>query len=77
MSNVLDDGTYEAIAFDADNDGDTVTVELTIIAGDHKGEVLSIRGDASALGVGDALDLLGVPATVIVTDGRPQVEFET
>lgn len=73
MAGVLDDGTYEAIVFDSDEDGHAVTVELTIIAGDHKGEVISVRGTFD----GDALDLLGVPATVTVTAGQPQVSFDT
>lgn len=70
---MLDDGTYEAIVFDADDDDDAVTVELTIIAGDHKGEVISVRGAFD----GDALDLLGVPATVTVADGQPSVSFDS
>lgn len=71
---MLDDGIYEALVFDADDDGDGVTIELTIIAGEHKGEVLSIR---SADFDGDPLDLLGVPATITVADGAPSVTFET
>lgn len=67
---MLDDGTYEALVFDADDDG---TVELTILAGEHKGEVVSLR---STDRVGDPIDLLGVPATIEVVDGTPSVRFE-
>lgn len=70
---MLDDGSYEALVFDADEGPEGVTVELTIIAGEHKGEVISIRSDTFD---GDALDLLGTPAAVVVTDGRPSVTFE-
>lgn len=70
---VLDDGTYEAMVFDATDTDGGVTVELTIIAGEHKGEVVSVRSDDWA---GDSLDLLGVPATITVVDGRPSVTFE-
>lgn len=71
---VLEDGDYDAIVFDADVDlGGALTVELTIIGADHKGEVVSLRTDGWS---GDALDLLGVPATITVADGAPSVHFE-
>jgi hypothetical protein len=71
---VLDDGTYDALVFDADEaDGGGVAVELTILAGAHKGAVVSV---VSHDWEGDALDLLGIPATLVVTEGRPQVTFE-
>lgn len=70
---MLDDGTYEALVFGADDGDPGVVVELTVVAGDHKGEVVSIRSDDWD---GDAIDLLGVPATIVVTDGRPAVRFE-
>jgi len=71
---VLDDGTYDALVFDADERPEGgVAVELTILAGKHKGEVVSI---VSTAWTGDALDLLGIPATLTVTGGEPQVTFE-
>lgn len=71
---MLEDGTYDALVFDADDaDGGGVAVELTIISGAHKGEVVSV---VSHDWHGDALDLLGIPATLVVADGRPQVTFE-
>ncbi len=71
---MLEDGTYDALVFDADDaEGGGVAVELTIIAGDHKGAVVSV---VSPDWQGDALDLLGIPATLVVTGGRPQVTFE-
>ena len=70
----LPDGTYDAIVVDAsEGDDGSVAVDLTIIAGDAKGEVVTLR---SADLAGDPLDLLGVPATLTVTDGRPSVRFE-
>jgi hypothetical protein len=70
----LADGTYDALAVDArEGDDGSVTVELTIVAGLAKGEVVSLR--ATGL-VGDPLDLLGVPATITVADGVPSVRFE-
>ena len=55
---MLQDGTYDALVFDADEaEGGGVAVELTILAGDHKGEVVSV---VSHDWRGDALDLLGI-----------------
>jgi hypothetical protein len=82
---VLDDGTYDAIVVDAgavdpaaDAAGDTagtgaVSIELTIVAGPAKGEMVTVIGHN--LG-GDPLDLLGVPATLTVTDGAPALRLE-
>ena len=71
---MLEDGTYDAIVFDAEETpSGATTVELTVLAGEHKGEVVSLHTDAWA---GDALDLLGIPATVTVVDGAPSVRFE-
>jgi hypothetical protein len=71
---VLEDGVYDAIVFDADEQADgPVTVELTILSGEHKGEVVSMRADSWS---GDVMDLLGIPATITVTDGSPSVRFE-
>jgi hypothetical protein len=71
---VLDDGTYDALVFDAEERPEGgVAVELTILAGAHKGEVVSV---ASPDWTGDPLDLLGIPATITVADGQPSVTFE-
>ena len=71
---MLDDGDYDAIVFDAEeSDGGGVTVELTILAGEHKGEVVSMRTETWS---GDVLDLLGIPATITVAAGSPSVRFE-
>ena len=71
---MLQDGTYDALVFDADEtEGGGVAVELTILAGEHKGEVVSV---VSHDWQGDALDLLGIPASLVVTGGRPRVTFE-
>lgn len=74
MDAVLDDGTYDAIVFDADtDDAGTVTVELSILAGERKGEVVSLQTVDWA---GDPVDLLGIPATITVAGGTPSVRFE-
>lgn len=71
----LDDGTYDALVVDAESgDEGWCRIELTILGGAHKGEVVAVRTD----GITDesALDLLGIPATLVVADGVPRVAFE-
>ena len=74
MAEVLEDGDYDALVVDATPvDDGSCRVELTIVAGPHKGEVVTVRGT----GLADrAIDLLGVPATITVSDGAPRVRFE-
>ena len=73
---MLPDGSYEAFVLDAvevdDAEPGSVRVDITIISGPAKGNVLSVRGHA---GGGDAVDLLGVPATLVVLAGEPRLEL--
>lgn len=70
----LPDGSYDALVVDAaEGDDGSVAVELTIVAGPTKGEVVALR---TAHLAGDPLDLLGMPATITVTGGVPSVRFE-
>jgi hypothetical protein len=71
---VLADGTYDALVVDATpDDGGGIALELTILAGEHKGELVTVH----AAGLDrDALDLLAVPATMTVVDGEPSVALE-
>jgi hypothetical protein len=70
----LADGTYDALVVDTrENDDGTIAVDLTIIAGPAKGDVVTLR--ATGLD-GDPLDLLGVPATITVAGGEPSVRLE-
>jgi hypothetical protein len=70
---VLDDGTYDVIVVDAEARADGLHLELTILGGAHKGEVVSMR--ATGLEV-DEVDALGTPGTLTVTDGQPTVTLE-
>lgn len=73
---MLDDGTYDALVVDATpRDEGGVSLELTIVAGPAKGEVVTIVARALP-GDPDPLDLLGIPATLTVTDGAPSVRLE-
>ena len=71
----LDDGAYDVIVVDVDasRDSAAVRVELTIVSGPHKGEVISVRTTAFE---GDPVSLLGIPGTLVVEAGRPAVELE-
>jgi len=72
---MLPDGRYDVFVVDAEHlgPGDVVRVEVTILAGEQKGEVVSMR--AEGLGV-DELDLLGTPGTLVVTEGQPRITLE-
>jgi hypothetical protein len=74
---VLADGTYDVIVVDATtaghDDPDGLRLDLTILAGDHKGEVVPMR--ASGLGV-DEIDALGMPGTLTVRDGKPSITLD-
>ena len=73
----LPDGAYDAVVVDATEGADgTVGVDLTIVAGPAKGEVVSLRTAALPGDSPDPLDLLGVPATLTVAGGVPSVRFE-
>ena len=65
----LPDGTYDALVVDANADRDAIALEITIISGVHKGDVVALR--ATGLDV-DELDLLGMPGTLTVEDGVPR-----
>jgi hypothetical protein len=71
---VLDDGTYDALVVDAaDAEGGGVSIELTIVSGPAKGEVVAVIGHGLR---GDPLDLLGVPGTLTVAGGTPSLRLE-
>lgn len=72
---MLDDGVYDVFVVDAEaaGTGDTLRLDLTILAGEHKGEMVSMR--AVGLGV-DEIDALGMPGTLTVADGAPSIELE-
>lgn len=71
---MLPDGTYDVFVVDAtDQDGGAVSLDLTVTAGDHKGEVLAVT--ATGLGRGE-IDLLGMPATLVVLGGTPHITID-
>ena len=72
---MLPDGTYDVFVVDAEatGPGDRLHLDLTILAGEHKGEIVSMQADG--LGV-DELDALGRPGTLVVEAGRPSLTLE-
>jgi hypothetical protein len=74
---VLPDGRYDAFVVDATADAGgspgAFHLELTIIAGPHKGDVVGVAATGLRR---DEVDLIGVPATLVVDDGRPAVHLE-
>lgn len=73
---MLDDGIYDVLVVDAeaiDDPEGAIRVELTILAGPSKGEVVAL----TATGLGrDPLDLLAEPGTMTVTDGQPHFALD-
>jgi len=74
---MLPDGRYDAVVVDAEAPDpdvpDTIAIDLAVLAGEHKGEMVTVH--ASGLDR-DPLDLLAVPATLTVSEGRPTLELE-
>ena len=67
------DGTYDAIVIDAERVEDGVRLELTITAGPNKGDVVAVRATHLTM---DPVNVLGIPARIVVTNNTPRVEFE-
>lgn len=70
---MLEDGTYDAVIVDAEERDGGVHLELTVVAGPHKGDVVAITAHGLDR---DPLDVLGLPVTVTVEGGAPRVVVE-
>jgi len=73
---VIEDGTYDVFVVDAtplEGAAGGLRLEVTILAGPHKGEVVSIN--AAGLRV-DELDAIGTPGTLTVSGGQPSIALE-
>ena len=72
--NALPDGAYDVVIIDAEIiDESTMRVELLLVAGEEKGNVVALRGPHLA---SDATSLLGLPATMRVVNGVPRVVLD-
>ena len=75
---LLPDDTYDVFVIDAQRDDahtehNVVRLELTVTSGAHKGEVIGVRATNLAR---DAIDLIGLPAQLVVYEGIPSVSFD-
>lgn len=72
---LLADGTYDVLVVGAEpaDDALALALDLTVVAGEAKGEVVTVRATGM---VGDPVSLLGLPATLTVVDGAPTVRLE-
>jgi hypothetical protein len=67
----LNDGTYDAFIIWAEQRDDGVALECTITAGESRGDVINIV--TSSFVARDALSLVGLPCTLIVSDNEIRV----
>ncbi|MFV0315634.1 MAG: hypothetical protein ACK5O2_01570 [Microthrixaceae bacterium] len=74
----LEDGTYDVFIVNADDlpDGDsrTTALELTIVSGPQRGGTMALSAPSW---LGEPVDLIGMPATLTVSDGQPSVRIDT
>ncbi len=70
---MLEDGTYDAVVVDADDDDGVVVMDLAVLSGPQKGSLITVRAEGLAR---DPIDLLAVPAVLTVTGGEPRVQLE-
>ncbi|CAN5188691.1 hypothetical protein BH18ACT4_BH18ACT4_14830 [soil metagenome] len=71
---VLHDGRYDAFVVDVSRSGDEVALELTIVAGTHKGEMVTVPAARVAGLRREPIELLGLALTLVVEDGRSRLE---
>ena len=70
----MPDGRYDVFIVDAETiDETTMRVELAMVTGADKGDVLAIRGPHLA---DDPLQLLGIPGTLVVEGGVPRLHVD-
>lgn len=68
------DGEYPAFVVDVDEvDGVVGALELTIVTGPHKGDVVRVAAQGLT---GSFVDLVGMPATITVAGGVPSVAID-
>jgi len=73
---MIEDGTYDVFIVDAiddDDDRDVVHVTLTILDGANKGDVVALHARGLAR---ESFELFGLPGTLVVRDGVPNLELD-
>jgi len=70
---MLDDGTYDVIIIDANaRDDGAIAMDVAVSSGARRGDVVTIIATGLTR---DAIDLLAMPATLIIEGGTPRVVF--
>ena len=69
----LPDGPYDVLVVDATAGQDDFAIELTIVSGPHKGQVVALRATGFDA---DEIELLGMPGTLHVENGVPRLIVE-
>jgi hypothetical protein len=72
---MLDDGRYDVIVVDARENADkSIELEIAVASGARRGDMVTITATHMSRGV---IDLLAMPATLIVDDGEPRLVFDS
>jgi hypothetical protein len=70
----LNDGTYDVFLVEVISASPRdLQIELALVSGPHKGEVVRVRAEGLSR---DPLDLLGLPGTLIVRNGEPELRVD-
>ena len=72
----IPDGDYDVLVVDVDmheDDTHSARLELVIVSGKHKGEVVSLRAQGF---VHRRTEILGLPASLHVVSGVPRLELD-
>ena len=70
---MLDDGTYEVIIIDANaREDDAIAIDVAVSSGAQRGDVVTIIATGLTR---DPIDLLAMPATLIIERGTPRLVF--
>lgn len=74
----LPDDTYDVFVVNADDlptdGGRSTALELTVVSGIHRGGTMALTAPSW---LGEPVDLIGLPATLTITDGTPSVVIDT
>ena len=66
----IEDGSYDVVVIEALEVGDeSLLIELVITSGAHRGDVICVHARIDI----PWTDLLGTPATLTVSDGKPHI----
>jgi hypothetical protein len=73
---ILDDGSYDGFIIDVRENEEisrAMHIEVAITSGARKGELITVRATNMQR---DAIALMGMPVTLRVVDGQPQLTID-